>query len=136
PTGRPRGGALTAYTPMGYTKAGGSPMPRRSSSPLARHATPHRPHALGADPSVARGATLRLRRIEGQVRGLQRMIEEQRYCPEILHQIAAVQASLGSLAELLLRGHLQHCVTDAIRSGDAQRIEAVCAELADLYRRQ
>ena len=96
----------------------------------------HSHHALALDPGVERGATSRLRRIEGQVRGLQRMIEEKRYCPEILQQISAVQASLGSLAEVLLRGHLQHCVTAAIRSGDPERAETVCAELADLYRRR
>ena len=96
----------------------------------------HERHALHLDPAVERGATSRLRRIEGQVRGLQRMVEEKRYCPDILQQVSAVQASLGSLAELLLRGHLQHCVTEAIRSGDPERAETVCTELADLYRRQ
>ena len=97
---------------------------------------PHPPTALAAHPEVDRGARTRLRRIEGQVRGLQKMLADRRYCPEVLQQIAAVQASLGSLAELLLRAHLQHCVTDAIRSGDPERAATVCSELADLYRRQ
>ena len=92
--------------------------------------------ALEAHPELDRGAHTRLRRIEGQVRGLQKMLEDRRYCPEILQQISAVQASLGSLAELLLRAHLEHCVTGAIRSGDPERAAAVCSELADLYRRQ
>ena len=96
----------------------------------------HAPTALAADSEAERKASQRLRRIEGQVRGIQRMVEERRYCPEILQQISAVQASLGSLAELLLRGHLTHCVTAAIRSGDPERADAVCSELADLYRRQ
>jgi CsoR family transcriptional regulator, copper-sensing transcriptional repressor len=99
------------------------------------HRGPHA-HALGVAPGIQRSATSRLRRIEGQVRGLQRMVEEQRYCPEILQQISAVQASLGGLAELLLRGHLAHCVTAAIRSGDPARADAVCTELADLYRKK
>lgn len=99
-------------------------------------AAPSPSTALAAHPEVDRGARTRLRRIEGQVRGLQRMVEDRRYCPDILQQISAVQASLGSLAELLLRAHLQHCVTEAMRSGDAQRAEAVCSELADLYRKQ
>ena len=77
----------------------------------------------------------RLRRIEGQVRGLHRMVDEERYCPEILQQVAAVQASLNRVAELLLRGHLRHCVSAAVRSGDATRAEGVYAELAELYRR-
>ena len=77
----------------------------------------------------------RLRRIEGQVRGLQRMVEEERYCPEILQQVEAVQASLGSFAEVLLAGHLRHCVAGAIRAGDARREEALYQELAELYRR-
>jgi DNA-binding FrmR family transcriptional regulator len=99
------------------------------------HPAPDTP-ALAVDTAVERGAATRLRKIEGQVRGLQRMVDERRYCPEILQQISAVQASLGSLSELLLRGHLKHCVTDAIRSGDPARAEEVCSELADLYRRQ
>jgi DNA-binding FrmR family transcriptional regulator len=75
----------------------------------------------------------RLRRIEGQVRGLQRMVEEGRYCPDILAQVAAVQASLRGAAGVLLQGHLRHCVTDAMRSRDPVRAEATYAELIDLF---
>jgi DNA-binding FrmR family transcriptional regulator len=76
-----------------------------------------------------------LRRIEGQVRGLQRMVEEGRYCPDILSQIVAVQASLQGVAEVLLQEHLRHCVTDAIRSGEPTRAEAIYRELGDLFRK-
>jgi len=97
--------------------------------------TARRTTALGTDTNAKRRLSARLRRIEGQVRGLHRMVDEERYCPEILQQVAAVQASLNRVAELLLRGHLRHCVSAAVRSGDATRAEGVYAELAELYRR-
>lgn len=59
----------------------------------------------------------RLRRIEGQVRGLQRMVEEDRYCINVLEQVSAVNRALQSVALELLDDHLAHCVTDAIQSG-------------------
>lgn len=77
----------------------------------------------------------RLRRIEGQIRGLQRMIEEDRYCPDILTQVSAVSESLRGTAQILLRSHLHHCVTDAVRSGQSGRAETVYDELADLFRK-
>lgn len=60
----------------------------------------------------------RLRRIEGQIRGLQRMIEEERYCPDVLTQLAAVRSALGQVGLLLLRSHTEHCVAEALRQGD------------------
>ena len=60
----------------------------------------------------------RLRRIEGQVRGLQRMVEEDRYCIEVLTQVSAAKAGLERVALLLLNDHVDHCVADAIRAGD------------------
>jgi DNA-binding FrmR family transcriptional regulator len=77
----------------------------------------------------------RLRRIEGQVRGLQRMVEEDRYCADVMAQVAAVQASLRSTAEVLLQDHLRHCVTTALRSGDAAQAEAMYRELTDLFKK-
>ena len=59
----------------------------------------------------------RLRRIEGQVRGLQRMVEEDAYCNDVLTQVGAVTKALQSLSLQLLDQHMQHCVTDAVRSG-------------------
>lgn len=77
----------------------------------------------------------RLRRIEGQVRGLQKMIDEERYCADVLVQIASVQEALRSVGRLLLQNHLRHCVSDAIRSGDAAEGERVVEELVELCRR-
>lgn len=62
----------------------------------------------------------RLRRIEGQVRGLQKMVEEDRYCIDVLTQVAAVKAALEGVALQLLAGHTEHCVTDAIKAGDGR----------------
>ena len=74
----------------------------------------------------------RLRRIEGQVRGLQRMVEEDRYCIDVLTQINAVKAALEGVALLLLRDHTEHCVADAIRAGDGA---AKVRELSDAVER-
>jgi len=59
----------------------------------------------------------RLRRIEGQVRGIQKMVEEDRYCIDVLTQVNATRAALESVALRLLADHTEHCVTEAIRSG-------------------
>ena len=64
--------------------------------------------------------TRRLHRIEGQVRGIERMVEDDRYCIDILTQIAAVNTALESLAFQLLDAHVNHCVADAISSGDRE----------------
>jgi DNA-binding FrmR family transcriptional regulator len=60
----------------------------------------------------------RLRRIEGQVRGLQRMVDEDAYCIDILTQVAAVQTALENVAVEVLDGHVRHCVADAVKGGD------------------
>jgi DNA-binding FrmR family transcriptional regulator len=60
----------------------------------------------------------RLRRIEGQVRGLQRMVEEDRYCIDILTQASSVTAAVEQVSLLLLEDHVTHCVADAVRDGD------------------
>lgn len=66
----------------------------------------------------------RLRRIEGQVRGLQRMVEDDRYCIDVLTQVNAVKAALDRAALLLLQDHVDHCVADAIRNGEgAAKVE-------------
>lgn len=59
----------------------------------------------------------RLKRIEGQTRGLQRMIEEEKYCIDIITQISAVNSALENVAVALLQDHLKHCVTEAVESG-------------------
>lgn len=62
----------------------------------------------------------RLRRIEGQARGLQRMVDEEQYCIDILTQVAAMTKALQSVSLALLEEHMQHCVVDAARAGDAE----------------
>ncbi len=90
-------------------------------------------HAAGVDPALREAALKRLKRIEGQVRGLQRMVEEERYCPDVMEQVSAAQESLRAVGQLLLRNHLQHCVTGAVRSGDERRSNQVYDELASLF---
>jgi DNA-binding FrmR family transcriptional regulator len=62
----------------------------------------------------------RLQRIEGQVRGLQKMVDDDRYCIDVLTQVGAVKAALESVALLLLADHTEHCVAEAIRGGDGE----------------
>lgn len=78
----------------------------------------------------------RLRRIEGQVRGLQRMVEEDRYCGDILNQIASAQKALRSVGKVVTRNHLETCVTDALRSGDKEAAEHTYDEVMDLLYKQ
>ncbi len=85
------------------------------------HATP----GYSADKQQLIG---RLRRIEGQVRGLQRLVESDTYCIDVLTQVAAVSKALQSVGVQLLDEHLQHCVAGAAASGDAERTEALVHE--------
>ena len=73
--------------------------------------------------------TKRLHRIEGQVRGIERMVEDDRYCIEILTQISAVTTALDSLAFKLLDDHVNHCVADALASGDPKAASQKSREL-------
>ncbi|NJD09381.1 MAG: metal-sensitive transcriptional regulator [Gemmatimonadetes bacterium] len=91
-------------------------------------------HAVGVDPGIKERNVKRLRRIEGQVRGLQRMVAEERYCAEIMTQIASVQEALRSVGRELMRNHLKHCAASAIRAGDEQA-EEMYDELIDLMYR-
>jgi DNA-binding FrmR family transcriptional regulator len=77
----------------------------------------------------------RLSRIEGQVRGLARMVEDDRYCIEIDTQIAAVRAALRRVEEEILREHVAHCVEHAIASGDKADQRRKVAELMDVMGR-
>ncbi|BAM04407.1 metal-sensitive transcriptional regulator [Phycisphaera mikurensis] len=76
----------------------------------------------------------RLRRIEGQVRGIEQMIEEDRYCVDILTQIAAVHSGLRAVAKETLRHHLRHCVRDAM-ANDPGSLERTIEELLEVYHR-
>ena len=77
----------------------------------------------------------RLSRIEGQVRGLARMLEEDRYCIDIVTQIAAVRAALRRVEEEVLREHIAHCIEHAIVSGNAAEQRRKVAELMDVLSR-
>lgn len=90
--------------------------------------------AAGVDPDAKERNLKRLRRIEGQVRGLQRMVEDDRYCAEIMTQISSVHEALRSVGRELMRNHLRHCATTAIRAGDSDA-EAMYDELVDLMYR-
>ena len=73
----------------------------------------------------------RLKRIEGQVRGVVRMIDEDRYCIDVLTQTAAIRAALQKVEEEVLRDHVSHCVADAFTGGDAAEQRAKIEELVD-----
>src|ERR671922_1551858 len=108
-------------------------MPTKTASPhgaecaCAAHASGRKAHAV--DPDIKDRATKRLRRIEGQVRGLQRMVAEERYCADIMMQIASVQEALRSVGRELMRNHLKHCASAAIRGEDEAAAEAVYDKL-------
>jgi CsoR family transcriptional regulator, copper-sensing transcriptional repressor len=91
--------------------------------------------AAGVNDDIKRENLLRLRRIEGQIRGLQKMVEEDRYCADIMVQISSVQQALRSVGRGLMRNHLSHCAAEAIRSGDPARSEAMYDELLDVIYR-
>jgi CsoR family transcriptional regulator, copper-sensing transcriptional repressor len=88
-------------------------------------------HAVAVDPEVKDRNLKRLRRIEGQVRGLHQMVEDDRYCADILTQISSVQEALRAVGRELLRNHLKHCATSAIKVGSSEA-EAMYDELVDL----
>jgi DNA-binding FrmR family transcriptional regulator len=88
--------------------------------------------AVGVDPELKTSNLRRLSRIEGQVRGIQRMVEEDRYCADILMQVTSVQEALRAVARSLMRNHLSHCASHAIRAGSEEEKEAMYDELLDM----
>ena len=90
--------------------------------------------AVGVDAGIKDRNLKRLRRIEGQVRGLQRMVEEDRYCADIMTQISSVHEALRSVGRELMRNHLKHCAATAIRSGE-EGAEQMYDELMDMMYR-
>jgi DNA-binding FrmR family transcriptional regulator len=77
----------------------------------------------------------RLKRIEGQVRGVSRMVDEERYCIDILNQIQAVKAALTRVEEQVLKSHAAHCVAHAIKSGNVKDQTRKFDELVELFSR-
>src|SRR5579864_619001 len=88
--------------------------------------------ALAVDPEIKSSNLKRLRRIEGQVRGLQRLVEEDRYCADVLVQISSVREALRSVGRALMTNHLRHCASEAIRDTAPGRAEAMHEELLNL----
>ncbi len=88
--------------------------------------------AVAVDPEIKSANLKRLRRIEGQVRGLQKMVDDERYCADIVIQISSVQEALRGVSKALMRNHLQHCATQAIAKGTPGEAQAMYAELLDL----
>ena len=88
--------------------------------------------AVAVDAGAKTANLARLRRIEGQIRGIHKMIEGDRYCADIVNQVSAVQEALRGVTRELLRNHLRHCVASAFTQGGAAA-EQVTEELADLF---
>lgn len=106
-------------------------MTTRPNSDRARTREPDERKAAGIDPEGKERNLKRLRRIEGQIRGLQKMVEEDRYCADIMTQISSVHEALRAVGRGLMRNHLQHCATAAIKTG-ADEADAMYDELVEL----
>lgn len=76
----------------------------------------------------------RLNRVEGQIRGIKSMVEEERYCVDILTQVSAVQAALNSFNKILLSNHIKTCVVEDIRSGDTEVVDELCRTIQKLMK--
>jgi CsoR family transcriptional regulator, copper-sensing transcriptional repressor len=87
--------------------------------------------AVAVDPDIKERNVKRLRRIEGQVRGLQKMVDDDRYCADILTQISSVHEALRSVGRELMRNHLKHCAASAIAAG-SDKADAMYDELLEL----
>jgi CsoR family transcriptional regulator, copper-sensing transcriptional repressor len=87
--------------------------------------------AVGVDASIKEANLKHLRRIEGQIRGIAAMIDEDRYCADIINQVSAVRESLHTVARNLMRNHLKHCAVAAMREDGEQRGEMI-EEILDL----
>ena len=89
--------------------------------------------ALQHEVEMKQSLLLRLRRVEGQVRGVQKMVEDERYSPEVLTQMSAIHESLRAVERILMKNHLQHCTTEALRSGDPKKAQRTYDELTELF---
>ena len=88
--------------------------------------------AVAVDPEIKSSNLKRLRRIEGQIRGLHKMVVEDRYCADIMVQVSSVQEALRAVGRSLMRNHLRHCAAEAIGKGSPEEAEAMYDELMDL----
>ena len=113
------------------TKSAPLPVAPGASCGCATHGNGDERKAVAVDADIKDRNLKRLRRIEGQVRGLQRMVEEDRYCADILTQISSVNEALRSVGRELMRNHLKHCASTAIASG-SDKADAMYDELLEL----
>ena len=108
------------------------PMQVPAACGCANESLPEGRKAAGVDPEIKTSNLKRLRRIEGQVRGLQKMVEEERYCADIMVQISSVHEALRSVGRALMRDHLKHCASRAILEGTPEQANAMYDELLEL----
>ena len=94
-----------------------------------------RPGGTGLKEEAREQVLARLRKIAGQVAGIQRMVDEDRYCVDVLHQIAAVEGALDRVGHLVLASHVETCVTSAIESGKPGERREKLEELMDVFSR-
>jgi DNA-binding FrmR family transcriptional regulator len=87
-----------------------------------------------SDPNLKRELASRLKSIEGHIRGVQRMVEEEAYCMDILKQVKAIQQALERVSAMTLENHLNTCVTTAIRSADKTEQDRVVGEIMDVFK--
>jgi len=83
-------------------------------------------------PAARKDAAQRLSRIEGQIKGIKKMVEEGRYCVEVLGQISAAHEALRGVGKLIMRNYLENCVTSSLRSGSNKKAKEIYAELMDV----
>ena len=87
------------------------------------------------DDSLKQSLSDRLKRVEGQIRGIDKMIQENQSCPQVLHQLNATTSALHGVAAIVLRNYLDNCVTAALASGDKQRKQGAIDELMEVLKR-
>src|SRR5712692_3381332 len=114
------------------TRSAGAGNRRRSAAACACDTGAGGRKAIGVDPGLKEANQNRLRRIEGQIRGLQKMVEEDRYCADIITQVASVQEALRGVARNLMKNHLHHCAAKALKSGKKEETAAMYDELLEL----
>ncbi|MEG0384154.1 MAG: metal-sensitive transcriptional regulator [Solibacillus sp.] len=85
--------------------------------------------------SVKKNLTVRLNRIEGQIRGIKGMVEKDVYCDDIITQISATQSALNSVAKILLEGHLKGCVVDRLSEGDGEVLDELLVTVQKLMKK-
>lgn len=108
-----------------------SSMKTKPPSGHGHHAPKESRKAVAVEPDLKAANLIRLKRTAGQVQGIVRMVEADRYCADVIIQIAAAQESLRAVAKNLLKNHLKHCARAALKAGAAEA-DAMCNELMDV----